>query len=185
MHLLSSLVIGCAAETAKEVFSKGDLRLILMKSGLDKFVPKASYSKQDLVADTVYEAKREASQPGAAARQGLQEFVKLVAERVAPTEPGVVRSGTPFWRLREALRADGFDLRADYDMAEGELIGVRLFPLDEPRAPLSAEITALEADFDRLGMHVAKNVYRQAVASLERVPSNIEWPFAAWGRLCR
>ena len=35
--------------------------------------------------------------------------------------------------------------------------------MDEPAMPLSEEITALEADFTRLGMSVALNHYRQAV----------------------
>ncbi|GHE76751.1 hypothetical protein GCM10018771_68640 [Streptomyces cellulosae] len=163
MRLLSSPVLGCAAEIAKDVFSKSDLRLLLMKAGLDAYAPRNPYSKQDLITDTIYEAKRKAEPSDSAARQGLAEFVRLVAERVAPVDPHDIVPATPFWQLREALRADGFDLRADYT---GELTSVRLLPLDEPKTPLSDQITALEADFDRLGMTVAKNSYQQAVDNL-------------------
>ncbi|MFG2683960.1 hypothetical protein [Streptomyces sp. NPDC048392] len=165
MRLLSSPVLGCAAEIAKNVFSKSDLRLLLMKAGIDGYAPRSPYSKQDLITDTMYEAKRKAAPSDSAARQGLAEFVRLVAERVAPADPYAVLPDTPFWQLREALRADGFDLRTDYTPT-GELTSVRLLPLDEPKAPLSDQITALEADFDRLGMTVAKNLYRQAVDNL-------------------
>ncbi|MFF0449992.1 hypothetical protein ACFYT4_26910 [Streptomyces sp. NPDC004609] len=166
MHLPSSPVIGCAAGIAEHVFAMADLRLTVMKSGLDECTPKSPHSRQNLMADTAYEAKRKAASPGSAERKGLQEFVRLVAARVAPAEPGEIRPGTPFWQLYEALRADGFDLHADHDPSDGDLTGVRLLPLDEPAAPLSTEITALEADSDRLGTPVAKNACRQAADSL-------------------
>lgn len=165
MHVLSSPVIGYAAEIAKDLFPRSDLQLALMKAGLDEFVPKSSYSKQDLMTNTVYAARRRAA-TDSAVQKGLQDFVRLVAERVAPDHSDFeIQPGTPFWQLREALRADGFDLRAEY-APSGELAGVRLLPLDEPKAPLSGQITALQADFDRLGMQVAENAYRQAVDSL-------------------
>jgi hypothetical protein len=97
----------------------------------------------------------------------------LVAERTAPAEEGDVPAGTPFWQLREALRSDGLDLVAEYETTEemwgrsrSRLLGARLLPLDGPRAPLSDEITALEHEFDRLGLTVARNCYRQAVDHL-------------------
>jgi hypothetical protein len=40
---------------------------------------------------------------------------------------------------------------------------VRFLPLAEPKMPLSEEITALEADFMKLGLTVGLNHYRQAV----------------------
>lgn len=170
---ISSPVIGCAADIARDVFSKADLEIVFMKAGLDGFMPSNSYGKAELVARTVRSAQQRATDADLAARKALYEFVRLIAERTAPDEHGDIRAGTPFWRLREALRADGFDLVAEYETSEDRwgapetnLVGVRLLPLDEPRAPLSDEITALEHDFDRLGMTVAKNCYRQAVDNL-------------------
>lgn len=145
-----------------------------MKANLDGAVPERSYGKAELVAKTVEEAKRAATGSGAEEeRRALCDFVLLVAEKVAPSEPGGMRPGTPFWRLRESARGDGLDLRADFETTAdswGETTtrrtGIRLLPLDEPAAPLSDEITALEADFDRLGWAVAKDCYRRAVRAL-------------------
>lgn len=173
MKLISSPVIGCAADIARDVFSKADLEIVFMKAGLDDFMPSSSYGKAELVIRTVRGAQQQAADADLAARKALYEFVRLIAERTAPSDQGDIRAGTPFWRLREALRADGFDLVAEYATSQGtwgepqtHLVGVRLLPLDEPRASLSDEITALEHDFDRLGMTVAKNCYRQAVDNL-------------------
>lgn len=107
-------------------------------------------------------------------QKGLNEFVRLVAEKIAPRGAETeIDEGSPFWTLREAARADGFDLRqnfsADHDR---QLTGVRLLPLDEPEMPLSKEITALEEDFVRLGLTVARSHYRQAVENF--VDQNFE-----------
>lgn len=166
-------MIGCAAEIAKDLHSKAELELLFMKAGLDGFVPSDPYTKAELVIRTVRGAQQQATDADLSARKALYEFVRLIAERTAPSEQGDISAGTPFWRLREALRADGVDLVAEYEISEDtwgrsttNLVGVRLLPLDEPRAPLSDEITSLEHDFDQLGMTVAKNCYRQAVDNL-------------------
>ncbi|MFJ5260092.1 hypothetical protein ACIQAC_06405 [Streptomyces sp. NPDC088387] len=173
MKLLSSPVIGCAAEIAKDIHPKEELELLFMKAGLDSFVPTDPYTKAELVIRTVRGAQQQAADADFAARKALYEFVRLIAERTAPSEQGDIPTGTPFWRLSEALRADGFDLVAEYEISEDtwgrsmtNLVGVRLLPLDEPRVPLSNEITSLEHAFDRLGMTVARNCYRQAVDNL-------------------
>ncbi|MFF3449631.1 hypothetical protein ACFYXJ_21160 [Streptomyces sp. NPDC002667] len=173
VKMISSPVIGCAADIAKDVFSKAELELLFMKAGLDGFMPSDSYGKAELVVRTVRGAQQQAADADLAARKALYEFVRLVAERTAPAEDGDVPAGTPFWQLREALRSDGLDLVAEYETTEemwgrsrSRLLGARLLPLDEPRAPLSDEITALEHEFDRLGLTVARNCYRQAVDNL-------------------
>ncbi|MFJ9627404.1 hypothetical protein ACIRU8_06835 [Streptomyces sp. NPDC101175] len=173
MKLLSSPAIGHAAEIAKGLFSKAELEIVFMKAGLDTYMPSDPYTKAELVARTVRDAHRRAADADLTARKALHEFVRLIAEQTAPARQEDVPVGTPFWRLREALRADGFDLVAEYETSEDmfsrptvTLAGVRVLPLDEPRAPLSDEITALEHDFDRLGMAIAKNCYRQAVDNL-------------------
>ncbi|MGW9029563.1 hypothetical protein ACWGQ5_36695 [Streptomyces sp. NPDC055722] len=173
MKLLSLPVIGHAAEIAKDLFSKAELEIVFMKAGLDGFIPSDPYTKAELLVRTVRDAHRRAADADLTARKALREFVRLIAERTAPSAQGDMRAGTPFWQLREALRADGFELVAEYETSEGKwdvpetnLADVRLLPLDEPRAPLSDEITALEHDFDRLGLTVARNCYRQAVDNL-------------------
>lgn len=180
MRLLSSPVVGCAADIAKGPFNAGELQTVFMKAGLDGFQPQDWHGKSALVSETVVAAKRRADGGDQAARDGLNEFVELVAERVAPRyAEDEVKAGSSFWKLREVARSDGFDLRAEFASDEtAQLTGVRLLPLDEPKIPLSEEITALEADFVRLGMTVALNHYRQAVASF--VDQNFE---AANGQL--
>lgn len=180
MRPFSSPVVGCAADISKDAFNAGDLQTLFMKAGLERFQPQDWYGKSALVADTVVAAKRKTSGGDQAARDGLTEFVRLVAERVAPrAAEDEVEPRSPFWKLREAARSDGYDLRPEYASDDTqELLGVRLLPLDEPSLPLSEEITALEADFGRLGMTTALNHYRQAVASF--VDQNFE---AANGQL--
>ncbi|WP_282205514.1 hypothetical protein [Kitasatospora fiedleri] len=174
MRLLSSSLIGHAAEIAVEAFSEGKLRLLFMKANLDSATPAKHYGKAELVAKTVMTAKYAATESGADdERKALHDFVRLVAEQVAPAALEGIRPGTYFWQLREAARADGLDLRANFETTDDEWgatttrrTGVRLLPLDDPAAPLSQEITALEADFDRLGWTDAKDCYQRAAKAL-------------------
>lgn len=117
------------------------------------------------MSEVLTPALRAAGKGNEAAKDALTEFVRLVAERIAPRSPeDQIVPGSPFWTLREAARSDGFDLRAEFSAGSTPRpIGVRLLPLAEPKMPLSEEITALEADFVRLGPTVALNHYRQAV----------------------
>ncbi len=88
--------------------------------------------------------------------------------------PDAETKGSSFWHLREALRADGFDVRREVrtedesgrPLNQPRLLGVRILPLDEPAAPLSEAITASEADLGRAELDVAVNCYRQAVDAL-------------------
>ena len=50
---LSSPAVGCAADIAKDAFSEGELEILFMRAGLDRFVPKTWYGKAKLVAPTV------------------------------------------------------------------------------------------------------------------------------------
>ena len=165
MRLLSSAVIGCAADIAISAFNTGSLNIMFMRAGLGTFDPGSMSGKSALVSEVLTFALNRASWDDEAAKAALTEFVRLVAERIAPRSPeDEIAPGSPFWTLREAARSDGFDLRAEFSAdATPQLIGVRLLPLAEPRMPLSEEITALEADFVRLGLTVALNHYRQAV----------------------
>jgi hypothetical protein len=165
VRLLSSAVIGCAADIAINAFNTGGLNIVFMRAGLGQFDPNSKSGKSALVSEVLTPALRAAGQGHKGAKDALTEFVRLVAEQIAPRSPDdEIVPGTPFWRLREAARSDGFDLRAEFSAdAAARPIGVRLLPLDEPKMPLSEEITALEADFARLGLTVALNHYRQAV----------------------
>jgi hypothetical protein len=162
MRPLASPVVGCAADVAKDPFNAGEPQTLFMKAGLERFQPRDWYGKSALVAETVVAAQRKAAGGNQAARDGLNEFVRLAAERVAPRNAeDQVEPGSRSWKLREAARPDGYGLHAEYASDEtAELIGVRLSPLDEPSIPLSEEITALEADFVQLGMTFALNHYR-------------------------
>jgi hypothetical protein len=136
------------------VFTSADLELRFLECGLHEFLPQARsggqrYAKTELISATLAGALKRAG-PDEQVAKGLQEFILIVAERCDDDQ----------WeRLREATRSAGFDLRLDGDRA-------RLLPLDEPHAPLGELVSALEADFRRLGMTVALNHYRQAVDNL-------------------
>lgn len=146
--------VGQAAEFAP-VFTSSELEIRFMQCGLRRFQPPPRsgaqrYAKNELIAATLGGALKAAERDDVEVAKGLQEFICLVAEQCAPDQ---------LTRLQEAARSGGLDLR----VVNGEQ---RLLPLDEPHAPLGDLITALEADFDRLGMSTASNHYRQAVDNL-------------------
>lgn len=137
------------------MFTSSELEILFMRCGIQRFQPlprsgPQRYAKKELIASTLNGALKAAGRDDEDTSKGLKEFICLVAERC--TEDQLM------W-LRETTRAAGFDLR----VLHGE---PRLLPLDEPHAPLSDSITALESDFDQLGMSTARNHYRQAVDSL-------------------
>jgi hypothetical protein len=125
-----------------------------MQCDLERFQPPPRsgvqrYAKTELIASTLNAALKTAAEEAGVA-QGLREFICRVAERCTADR---------LEQLREATRSAGFDLR----ISDGD---ARLLPLDEPQAPLSEMITAVEADLDRLGMSTARRLYRQAIDSL-------------------
>jgi hypothetical protein len=146
--------IGQAAEFAP-MFTSSELEILFMRCGIQRFQPPPHsgaqrYAKKELIASTLNGVLKAADRAGQDTVKGLMEFICLVAERCTEDQ---------LMRLRETVRAAGFDLR----VFDGES---RLLPLDEPHAPLSESITALEADLAELGMTTARNHYRQAVDSL-------------------
>lgn len=146
--------VGLAGEFAS-LFTSADLELRFQQCELDRFQPPPStgvqrYAKTGVISATTGGALKAARRNDQEAAKGLQLFIAMVADRCAPDQ---------LVRLEEATRSGGFDLR----VVDGRM---RLLPLDEPHAPLSDLITAVEADFDRLGMTTARTHYRQAVASL-------------------
>ena len=162
--MLSSVAVGYAADIAIGSFNTGELKLLFMKAGLGDFAFDDPYGKSAQVSTWIGRAARAARDDGdKAAIDGLDEFVRLVGARVAPRQPEAgVDDGSAFWLLREATRSEGYDLLADAIGPHGT-VRVRLLPLDHPRVPLSAEVTALEADFADRGLVTAQNHYRQAV----------------------
>src|SRR2546423_5651004 len=164
MRLVASAVIGCAADLAIGSFNAGDLDLLFIRAGLGAYAPGSAYGKSALVSNGVQASIRAAAESDEAAIKGLNQFVLLVAERIRPAESDPVEPGTPFWKLREAARSDGFDLRPEYSSVDSQrFLRMRFLPPDEPLMPLSEEITALEDDFVRLGLTDALTHYRQAV----------------------
>lgn len=147
-------LIGHAGDVARGR-SASDLEVIFLRCGLGPFMPEPRakgqrWAKNELVAATLNGALGAAERGNGDVEQGLRAFVCRVAEGLHETQ---------FDSLRESAQAASFDLRA----VDGE---VRLLPLDEPAAPLGGMVTAIEADFDRLGFDIAKSHYRQAIDSL-------------------
>src|SRR4051812_1290844 len=121
MGFPSSPVVGLAAEVARDPFNAGQLQTLFMKAGLERFQPRDWYGKSALIADTIAAAQRKAADGDEAAWDGLTEFVRLVAVRVAPGDvEDEVEPGTAFSNLREAVRSDGYDLRPEYADESGE-----------------------------------------------------------------
>jgi hypothetical protein len=155
MTFVLGQAVGHAADLAPSLFTGPRLEILIMKAGLSRFQPPPRkgvqrYGKDELVASTVHAAEAAARRGDLEAIDGLKDFVCLVAAQA--TEENLRG-------LVEAVRAAGFDLRT--------MDGVtRLLPLDEPASPLSAAITALDADFARLGLATASRHYRQAIDSL-------------------
>ena len=162
--MLSSTTVGHAADIAIGAFNEGGLRLLFMKAGLGDHVVGEPYGKSAQVSTWIGRASRAARlEDDKAAKEGLHEFVRLVAEQVAPRRPEEgVEEGSSFSRLREVARSDGYDLLAE-TVGTSSHVRVRLLPLDHPVAPLSAEVTALEAELRARSLLVALNHYQQAV----------------------
>lgn len=162
MRQLSNAVVGCAAKIAVDAYSAGTLDLLFLEAGLE---PVYGYGKAARVSNGIKAALAAAADGDSQAKDGVNEFVRLVAEHVAASTVGdEPHLGSPFWRLREAVRSDGFDLRVEH-VRDGNSVDVRILPLDQPVAPLSEEVTALEAEFMQQGLDVALNHYRQAVTN--------------------
>jgi hypothetical protein len=161
---LSGAAVSTAADIAKDAMSAGDLQLLFGRADLGRFIPAKGkwYGKADLASTTIVAAQARADLD-ASVQDGLTEFVRLVAERVAPKAPGDIDPVSAFGRLREAVRGAGFDLVPEY--GKGGVVTVRVLPLDDPRAPLSDEISALQQDFARLSLVDAASCYRDAVDS--------------------
>lgn len=170
---MSQAVVGTAAELARTAYSEGELETLFVQVGLSQFTPRTWYGKAKLISGTIAPAVRRAVAGDVQVAEALDRFVTRVAERLAQ-RPDAEQDGMPFWRLREALRSDGLDLRRELETVDRdawpprdpELLGVRLLPLDDPNAPFADLVTALEEDLLSLGLDVAVNCYRQAVDAL-------------------
>ena len=173
MKALSEHVIGTTATIACHAFTRGQLNIEFLTAGLDRFVPADPYAKTDLVSATTQAAVRSAHGGDDNAAEGLHRFVKAVVERVAAAD-NATTEGSPFWQLREALRGDGYDIHRELEAVDPDawpprtprVTAIRFLPLDDPTAPMTEAITALEADLERLGLDVAASHYRQAVEAL-------------------
>lgn len=173
MRQFSEHVVGQAAESASEVFRKTDLSRVFVTAGLGRFVPTDSSSKGELVSNTVRAALAEARKGDEAVAEGLARFTTRVVERAAD-RGDAEEEGSHFSLLREALRADGYDVHLEWESTRGSwstssqprVSNVRILPLDDAAAPMTATITALAADLSRLGLDVAANCYRQAIDAL-------------------
>ncbi|MBT2511335.1 hypothetical protein J7I98_37075 [Streptomyces sp. ISL-98] len=160
MRPLSRFAVGAAADVV-EAFSGSAHEMLFTSAGLGRYMPRSTMNlaKAAILARTINAAQGAAERGDEEAAEGLHMFVRLAAERIARDG----EDGNPSWeRLREALRADGFDPRIEEDSR------ARLLPLYEPRAPLSDEITALQHDFRRLRLPVADKHYEEAVKACAR-----------------
>ena len=135
--------------------STSKIEILFSQAGLMEFQPPARatgqrYAKTELVAATLLQARKAAANGNPDVEDALWEFIRLAVQHTHSSKIDA---------LREKVRALGYEVKQDSGT-------VRFLPLDDPRAPLSGVITALEADFDRLGWDTAKGCYQEAIENL-------------------
>jgi hypothetical protein len=176
VNTLSTRTLGHLIHLAVNTkLSKSDLRDLLMLSGIyeatgmdtAELVDQGSSgpNKQELLRAPLLNAHEMATLGNREARDALLEIVRLGAERVAAWYRD---ADAKLSALREALLSDGYELRVSGSVAGGDAYWagnreVQLLPVDPDAVPVSAEITALEAELDQRGYAEAREHYRLAV----------------------
>ena len=97
-------MLGTAAEIARDAYSEGDLETLFVQAELGQFIPNSWYGKAKLISGTIRPAAKRAAQGDTAVAEALANFVTRVTQRLGE-RPDADNEGSPFWRLREALRS--------------------------------------------------------------------------------
>jgi hypothetical protein len=179
MNTLSDPTVGHLTQAAAEGFTARQLRNKMLTADVEQYAPydddQQAPNKMDLVRPRLRGAQKAARQGDARAHRALLDFTRMVFETVTvPDHP-------PHWfgELREALLADGYEVRWGRveetvpergfgpPLTRGDLT-YGILPTDAEPIPLATEISALERELDARGHSVALNHYRQAVNAFRR-----------------
>jgi hypothetical protein len=162
---LSDPTLGLLIEIADALFTRSDLRTLLMRSDLNQYGQNGS-NKAEMLRGAFLRAQEAAKQGDQQAHRRLLTFVRLLVEK-AVRDPEDPPPRLQLDELREALLADGFQLHWEYE-GEDPWSGTyqyKLLPTDAGPVPLAPEIGALQAQLTSRGFMDALNHYRQAVDS--------------------
>lgn len=184
MATLSDPTLGLLIEIGTDLFTGSDLRTMLMSSDLWKYARdegNKQVNKQELVRSRLLGAQKAARlrDPFAddATPAVLRAQLDFVRELLNRSKPDSEDPAPWFGRLREALLADGYQVRCDSKVEETEpasfgwprekiVVTYEVVPTDLTAVPLAPEISALEADLSDRGYTTALSHYRQAVDHL-------------------
>jgi hypothetical protein len=151
-----------------------EINTSLLAANLDRFITVTS-SKESLVQTVLLAARKAAEEGDKDAHRGLLAFAKEQTRLFLP--PSQHGPESQLFQLKDALLADGYELRWDETTTEvegpfGETLiepGPVIYhirPTDSPGAKMAEEITALEAQLAAAGFDVALNHYKQAIDNL-------------------
>lgn len=172
MGNISRPTIGLLAEVATALYTRTEFGRLFDRCGLE-YDERGNLAKDALVHQTLRRAQTKADRADSRARKGLLAFVRIIIEQ--KYEPGSSSwsgriSENELAEIREALFADGYDLRVEIieNLMPGESsrIKAQILPTDSTTVPLGDEITSLEAQLGERGYTVAATHYRQAVSNL-------------------
>ena len=171
MGNLSRPTVGLLAEVATALYTRTEFARLFDRCGLE-YDERGSLAKDALVHQTLRRAQTKADKADARARKGLLKFVRIILEQ--KYDPASSWSGriskNQLAEIREALFADGYDLRVSVteNLMPGESrpVSAQILPTDAITVPLGDEITSLEAKLSEEGYTVAATHYRQAVSNL-------------------
>lgn len=163
MNTLSHKTLGHLIQVIEvSRWSKSEVRDLLMQSGLCDAaglmpISDPDINRQEMLRIPLLAAREQAVDGDSDVHSAMLEIVRLTAERA------MARRSANLSALRESLLADGYELRmrdlGDFDSKWN----CRLLPIDPDDAPLSEEMTALEAELADRGYDVAREHYRDAL----------------------
>jgi len=160
VNTLSTRTLGHLIDATQDL-TKSDLRDLLMQSGLYEAAEldplelvdhgSSGPNKQETLRTPLLAAHERARSGDRDVHDALLEIVRVGVERVVPHSDADAKLSA----LRQSLLSDGYELHGKREC--------RLLPIDPDSIPLSAEITALEAELDHRGYGEARAHYRLAV----------------------
>lgn len=170
MNVLSTRTLGNLVTTTTQYLSKGDLRNLLMQSGLydlDGFDPadlatqgSSGPPRVDILRPPLLAAHEQAITGDRDAHEALLETVRRAVDTLYqyPQARGNLAA------LQEALLSDGYEIRwGEPNLMPNGTQECQLVPIDPDAIPVRTEITALEAELDGRGYAEAREHYRLAV----------------------
>ena len=170
VNTLSIRTLGALVAAAIKPLSKEGLRTLLMASGLydlDGFDPadlalqgSSGPPRGDILRPPLLAAHAQAADGDRNAHNALLE----VARRAVDTLSRYPQYQDDLRALREALLSDGYEIRwSEPNLMPDRTQECEIVPIDPDGTPVTAEITALEAELNSRGYTETREHYRLAV----------------------